>query len=65
MKRISQNLNKKTSGLTILIKAELTYYKLINKMYIFQWNLLENSALRKSISIKNNLIEKFITAKGS
>ena len=34
---ISQNLNKKTLYLTILIKIGLTYFKLINKMLICLW----------------------------
>ena len=37
MKDIGQNLNKKTLYLTILIKIGLTFFKLINKMLIFQW----------------------------
>ena len=41
VKEISQNLNKKTSYLTILIKIGLTYSKLINKMLIFLWNFFE------------------------
>ena len=39
VKEIGQNLNKKTSYLTILIKIGLTYSKLINKMLIFLWIL--------------------------
>ena len=41
VKEIGQNLNKKTSYLTILIKIGLTCSKLINKMLIFLWIFFE------------------------